>query len=256
MTMTATRSLGRPPQPSDTARGERGPAGGTGAMFDRIARRYDLLNRINSFGLDRSWRRKSVEALGLSPGSRVLDLATGTADVAIEVLRQEPRATVIGLDTSPRMLDVGRHKVEAAGLSERIELRTGDACELPLEDASVDGVVIAFGIRNVPDRARALREMARVTRPQGRLVVLELNEPRSGFLAPLARFHIHRVVPRLGAWLSGSREYRYLEESIAAFPPPQEFIDMVRGAGCLVIAVRPLAFGACYLFIAEREVKS
>jgi demethylmenaquinone methyltransferase/2-methoxy-6-polyprenyl-1,4-benzoquinol methylase len=98
--------------------------------------------------------------------------------------------------------------------------------------------------------------MARVTRPGGRIVVLELNEPRSGILAPLARFHIHRVVPRLGAWLSGSREYRYLEESIAAFPPPREFVALARRAGWRVIAARPLAFGACHLFVAEPEVES
>lgn len=262
MTMTATRSLGRPPQPPDPLHGDGhggvpgDPRGGSGAMFDRIARRYDLLNRINSFGLDRSWRRKSVEALGLVPGSRVLDLATGTADVAIEVLRQEPRAKVIGIDPSPGMLDVGRRKVDLAGLGESVELKTGDAGDLPLDDGSVDGVIIAFGIRNVPDRPRALREMARVTRPGGRIVVLELTEPRSGLLAPFARFHIHRVVPRLGAWLSGFHEYRYLEESIAEFPSPREFIALARGAGCRTIAARPLAFGACHLFIATPEVGS
>ncbi len=194
-------------------------ADGSGAMFDRIARRYDLLNRLSSLGFDRSWRRQAVEALDLEPGHRVLDLATGTADLALEILRQEPRAEVVGIDPSPRMLERARHKVDAAGLGGRVELRLGKAEELPLDDDSVDGTAIAFGIRNVPDRPRALSEMARVTRPGGRVVILELNEPRSGLLAPLARFHIHRVVPRLGAWLSGAGEYRYLEKSIADFPP-------------------------------------
>ena len=247
MTTTATRSLDSPASSIQ---------GGSGAMFDGIARRYDLLNRINSFGLDRFWRRRAVEALHLRPGSRVLDLATGTGDVALEVLRQEPQATVVGIDPSEKMLELGRHKVEVAGLGERIEMKIADAQDLPFEDDSLDGVVIAFGIRNVPDRAQALREMARVTRPGGRIVILELNEPRSGWIAPLARFHIHRVVPWMGSWLSGSREYRYLEKSIAAFPSPPEFIELMRRSGCQVLVGRTLALGACCLFIAEPEGRS
>lgn len=229
------------------------PAGGSGAMFDRIARRYDLLNRVNSFGLDRAWRRRSVEALGLSPGSRVLDLATGTADMALEILRQEPAAHVVGIDPSANMLALGREKIDAAGLAERIELRLGGAEELPLDDDSVDGACIAFGIRNVHDRKRAVSEMARVTRPGGRIVILELCEPRDGWMAPFARFHVHHVVPRLGAWLSGDREYRYLETSIAAFPSPRQFTELMSDAGCHVLAVRPFTFGACCLFIGEPD---
>ena len=254
MTMTATRPLGSStPDPRPAPEDVRG---GSGAMFDRIARRYDLLNRLSSFGLDQSWRRQAIAALELTSGCRVLDLATGTADMALEVLRQEPRARVVGIDPSSCMLEVGRRKVDVAGLGARIELRTGDGEALPLADDSVDGVTIAFGIRNVPDRARALAEMARVTRPEGRIVILELSEPRAGFLAPLARFHVHRVVPWLGAWLSGAREYRYLEESIAAFPPPQEFADLMSRCGCEVLEVRPLTFGSCCLFVARPEVRS
>lgn len=246
MTMTALNSLESPnPPPTGNTRG------GSGAMFDRIAERYDLLNRISSLGLDRSWRRKSVEALELAPGFRILDLATGTADMVVEVLRQEPNARVVGIDPSPAMLELGRSKLATAGLGERVELLTGDAEDLPLDDDSVDGVCIAFGIRNVPNRERALREMARVTRPGGRIVILELSEPRRGLLAPFARFHIHHVVPRLGSWLSGSKEYHYLEESIAAFPPPREFAEVMNRSGCDVLAVRPLTFGACCLFIAR-----
>lgn len=251
MPSTAMSSFDDSPRPAaDDVRGGSVP-GGSGAMFDRIARRYDLLNRVNSFGRDRVWRRRSVAALELRPGHRVLDLATGTADVALEVLRQEPAASVVGLDPSPEMLAVGRRKVEAAGLGDRIELRRGDAEALPLADASVDGVIIAFGIRNVPDRVRAFREMARVTRRGGRIVILELNEPRSGPLAPLVRFHVHQVVPRIGAWLSGAREYRYLEESIAAMPEPRDLADLMRRCGCEVRQVRPLTFGACCLYVAS-----
>jgi len=231
---------------------------GSGAMFDRIARRYDLLNRILSLGLDRAWRRRTVRALELVPGSRVADLATGTADMALEVVRLEPKATVIGLDPSPRMLDVGRAKVDAAGAGDRVTLRLGDAQVLPLDDASVDAVTIAFGIRNVPDRERALREMARVTRPNGRVAILELSEPEGRFLGPLARLYVHHLVPRIGALLSGAREYRYLQASIAAFPAPAEFAAMMGRCGLEVLAVEPLSFGACCLFVARpaAEVRS
>lgn len=229
------------------------PQGGSGAMFDRIARRYDLLNRINSLGTDRSWRRRAVRSLRPRPGGLYLDLATGTADVALEILRQEPGARVLGIDPSPGMLEIGRGKVEAAGLGGKVELREGEAQRLELSDGSVDGVVIAFGIRNVPDRARALREMARVTRPGGRVAILELTEPRRGLFAPFVRFHVHTLVPRVGAWLSGAREYRYLEESIAAFPAPAEFRAQMESSGLEVLEARPLMFGACHVFVGRPE---
>ena len=190
---------------------------GSGAMFDGIAARYDLVNRVISLGIDQSWRRKTVRALELGAGHRVLDLATGTADLAIQVAESEPSVSVVGLDPSAKMLAVGHEKVERAGLSGRVELVQGDAQALPFEDDSFDSVCIAFGIRNVPDRAQALREMSRVTRPGGRIAILELSEPRTGLFGKMARFHIHSVVPFVGALLSGVKEYRYLQRSIAAF---------------------------------------
>jgi demethylmenaquinone methyltransferase/2-methoxy-6-polyprenyl-1,4-benzoquinol methylase len=222
---------------------------GSGAMFDGIAPRYDLLNRLMSFGLDRGWRRKTVRALALEPGARVLDLATGTADVAMAIARACPGCRVVGVDPSLGMLEVGRRKIADAGLAEQVSLQAGDAQALDFEDRSFDGVCIAFGIRNVPDRARALAEMARVTRPGGRVAILELSEPRRGLLAPLARFHIRKLVPRLGALLSGSREYHYLQSSIAAFPAPEDFADLMRAAGMDVLAVTPLSFGVCHLYV-------
>lgn len=225
------------------------PSPGSGAMFDRIAQRYDLLNRLLSLGLDRGWRKQTVRALALRPGARVLDLATGTADVAMAIARAYPQCSVVGVDPSLGMLEVGRRKIAEADLGARITLLAGDAQALELPDRSFDGVCIAFGIRNVPDRARALAEMARVTRPGGRVAILELSEPRRGLLAPLARFHIHELVPRLGALLSGSREYRYLQRSIAAFPPPEDFAEMMRAAGMDVLAVTRFSFGVCHLYV-------
>jgi demethylmenaquinone methyltransferase/2-methoxy-6-polyprenyl-1,4-benzoquinol methylase len=224
--------------------------GGSGEMFDAIAGRYDLLNRILSLGMDQGWRRRAVQALALGPGARVLDLATGTADLAIRIAETHPEATVIGMDPSRGMLDVGERKVAAHGLAGRVELRVGDAQALPLESESVDGVAIAFGIRNVPDRSRALAEMARVTRTGGRIVILELSEPRTGLMGTLARTYVHGIVPAVGAVLSGAKEYRYLQRSIAAFPPPDEFARTMEGAGLSVLTVSPLTFGVACLFVA------
>jgi demethylmenaquinone methyltransferase/2-methoxy-6-polyprenyl-1,4-benzoquinol methylase len=223
---------------------------GSGAMFDRIAARYDAMNRVLSFGLDRGWRRRAVRALRLGDRPRVLDLATGTGDLAIDIARMHPRAEVIGLDPSPRMLAVAQAKLARRGLADRVTLVRGDAQHLPYASCEMDAATIAFGIRNVPDRLAALREMARVVRPGGRVCVLELGEPRRGLLARAARFHTRYVVPRLGALLSGAREYRYLQSSIAAFPPSGEFARLMERAGLHVIDVVPLTFGVCTLYVA------
>jgi demethylmenaquinone methyltransferase / 2-methoxy-6-polyprenyl-1,4-benzoquinol methylase len=225
------------------------PEPGSGAMFDGIAGRYDLLNRLLSLGLDRRWRRRAVAALPRHAGARILDLATGTADVALEVLRQNPGAEVVGVDPAPAMLRLGAEKAAAAGLA--VELREGRAESLPFADASFDGVVIAFGIRNVPDRDAALREMARVTRAEGRVAILELTEPGSGLLSLPARIWVRHLVPRLGALLSGAREYRYLQSSIARFPAPADFVRQMQAAGLEVLSTQPMTFGACCLFVAR-----
>ncbi len=225
-----------------------GAADGSGAMFDGIAPRYDRLNRLMSLGLDRGWRRKLVKSLNASSGE-VLDVATGTGDVALRIARQWPKVRVTGLDPSVGMLDVGRKKVANAGMDDRIELVEGDAQALPFEDGRFAATCISFGIRNVPDRRAGLREMLRVTRSGGRICVLELGEPDSGLLAPLVRFHIRQIVPRLGAALSGAGEYRYLQTSVAAFPSPSEFRAMMEKAGAVDISVRPLGFGGANLFV-------
>lgn len=229
---------------------------GSGEMFDAIAPRYDLLNRILSLGIDQGWRRKTVAALELGEGPAVaLDVATGTGDLALAVAAKHPQSRVMGVDPSENMLSVGREKVDKRKLGDRVELVHGDAQDLPFDDDRFDACCIGFGIRNVPDRWRGLREMARVTRPGGRVAVLELGEPRGAVLGPLARFHIHWVVPRLGAALSGAREYRYLQESIAAFPEPEAFADMMRDAGLEVLQARPLTFGVCHLFVGTPRVE-
>lgn len=228
------------------------PKPGSGAMFDAIAARYDVLNRILSMGIDVGWRRNAVRLAQVPANGRALDVATGTGDLALALARATPTATVIGVDPSRGMLAVGEKKVRALGLETRVSLGEGDAQALPYPDASFDAVTIAFGIRNVPDRPRALREMARVLKPGGRLVVLELSEPRRGILGPLARFHVHQVVPRVGALLSGAREYRYLQASIAAFPSPEAFAAMIREAGLVDVSFVSLTFGVAAIHVGVR----
>jgi len=225
---------------------------GSGAMFDAIADRYDLLNRIISLGVDQRWRARAVRALELGPAPRVLDLATGTGDLAIAISEMHRDASVVGVDPSVKMLEVGRRKIAELGLAERIDLREGEAEALPFEDASFDGVTIAFGIRNVADRPRGLAEMRRVTKPGGRVVILELGEPEGGVMGALARVHVHGVVPAVGGLLSGRKEYAYLQASIAAFPKPASFARMMEDAGLLEVASTKLMFGAANIFVGRR----
>ena len=230
---------------------QRTQADGTGAMFDHIAGRYDLLNRLMSLGMDGRWRKALVRALACGGDAKVLDVATGTGDVAMAIARAHPDARVVGLDPSAGMLAVAHRKItqKGHGLEARIALTVGDAQAMPFPDDRFDAACVSFGIRNVPDRARAIREMVRVVKPGGRVAVLELGEPRGGPMAPLARFHIRRVVPWLGARLSGGAEYSYLQRSIAAFPPPAEFAALLEASGLREVGVRSLAFGATQLFV-------
>jgi demethylmenaquinone methyltransferase/2-methoxy-6-polyprenyl-1,4-benzoquinol methylase len=228
----------------------RTPRGGSGEMFDAIAHRYDLLNRLMSFGIDRRWRRLLVEALELPRGGRALDLATGTADVALAIAATHPSVSILGTDPSTGMLEKGEAKIEQAGLGNRVKLAVGDAQHIEADDDSFDAACISFGIRNVPDRPRALREMARVVKRGGRVAVLELSEPPGGLLGAMARFHVHTLVPRMGALLSGAKEYRYLQQSIASFPGAPEFTAIMRGAGLEILRVVPLTFGVAHLYVA------
>jgi demethylmenaquinone methyltransferase/2-methoxy-6-polyprenyl-1,4-benzoquinol methylase len=227
-----------------------GAADGSGEMFNKIAKRYDLMNRLISFGLDKLWRIKLLKALGpLSASDQVLDVASGTADVALAIANKVQGITVKGLDPSSGMLDVGRQKTARANLSDQVELVVGDAQAMPFEDNTFAASCISFGIRNVPDRLLGLKEMTRTTRPGGRVVVLELSEPRKGIMAPFTRFHIHHLVPWLGSLLSGSKEYRYLQASIAAFPGPKAFAGLMEEAGLSDVEIHPMTFGVAHLYV-------
>ena len=223
-------------------------ADGSGLMFDQIAKRYDLLNRLISLGLDQSWRRKLVASL---PGrGALLDVATGTADVALALAKAYPEVTeVIGLDPSVNMLDVGRGKVSKRSLDERVRLDVGTALNMPYESNHFSGSCVAFGVRNFPDRLQGMKEMNRVTEEGGPVAVLELSEPRDGLFSPFVRLHVHHVVPWMGAILSGNSEYRYLQKSVQAFPPPQDFAALMNEAGLTDVKIERMPFGVAHLYV-------
>jgi len=223
-------------------------------MFDRIARRYDLMNRVMTFGRDIAWRRAAARAaLEVAP-SVILDVATGTGDLALELAAQGA-CRVLALDFSVEMLRLAARK-RAATRAQRVALLCGDAMRLPLRDSSVDVCTIAFGLRNLPDYAAAIGEFARVLRPGGRLVILETS-PARGLLAPLLRLYFDGFVPWLGGLVSGDREaYRYLPRSTAAFPTPHELAALLRSSGFPAVRYRTFMLGTVALHIAERASSS
>ena len=222
------------------------------SMFDRIAPRYDLLNRLLSAGVDQRWRRASIDALALSPGSRVLDVCTGTADLLVELLRRDPGHSGAGVDLSGEMLVRGARKLRRRGWAARAVLARGDAERLPLKDGCFDGALVAFGIRNVGDPVAALREMLRVLRPGGRLVVLEFSTP-PGLLGSAYRVYFERLLPRIAGLVGGDRAaYSYLPASVARFPEPAAFGRLMQEAGFARVAWTRLTAGIAHLHRGEK----
>jgi demethylmenaquinone methyltransferase/2-methoxy-6-polyprenyl-1,4-benzoquinol methylase len=244
-------SLGYHPAVSATPVPGRPEQAAVRSMFDRIAPRYDLLNRLLSAGIDVRWRRAAVDWLAPAPGWRVLDLCTGTADLLVEALRRDPSHRGVGVDLSSGMLVRGAQKLAARGFESRAALAGGDAERLPLRDAGFDGALVAFGIRNVGDRPQALRELRRVLKPGGRLVVLEFSMPR-GVLGTLYRFYFGQVLPRVGRLVSGDgAAYSYLPASVAVFPEPPAFGALLEQAGFGPVRWRALTAGIAHLYRAE-----
>ena len=224
------------------------------AMFDRIAWRYDRLNHLLSVGLDRRWRRRGVAALGLTGRERVLDVCTGTGDLAMAAIETPGGAAeVIGIDFAAEMLRIARDKVAAAGLPRRIRLARGDATRLPLPDASVDAAMVAFGIRNVVDCPAACAELCRVLRPGGRLMILEFGEPRLPLIRTLYRSYFTIVLPVVGRLFSKHREaYRYLPASVMEFPSGRAFVPVLERAGFVDVRADSLTAGIVYRYMARR----
>ena len=227
-------------------------------MFDAIARRYDFLNHLLSAGIDRRWRKHAVASLRLTGRERVLDVCTGTADLAIASRTARPAASsVIGVDFARAMLGVGLDKLRRRGLADRIQLARADAMRLPIADRSVDAVTIAFGIRNVENPAAACAEMHRVLRPGGRLAVLEFAVPSAWPFRSVYMAYFSFVLPRLGRLVSGhNAAYDYLPASVGAFAAPGEFAALLRGTGFADVAAQPLTFGTVVLYTACKAAEN
>jgi len=223
-------------------------------MFDAIAPRYDLLNRVLSGGMDRGWRERAVSVLALGPGARLLDLCTGTADVAIAAAGGAGGPSVVGVDFAGGMLKLGMAKVRAAGLEGRIRLVRADAARIPLGDRTCDGATIAFGIRNVAEPERALAELSRVLRPGARLAILEFGQPRIPGVRALYAWYFRYLLPLVGRMVSRHQSaYSYLPASVNAFPPPAEFARVIAEKGFTNVQAVPLTMGIVYLYVAERN---
>jgi demethylmenaquinone methyltransferase/2-methoxy-6-polyprenyl-1,4-benzoquinol methylase len=222
-------------------------------MFDAIAARYDLLNHLLSAGLDRQWRRRAIATLQLSGRETLLDLCTGTGDLALAATEggeaSHRARRVVGIDFSGEMLRIAQRKAGARP----INLLRGDAARIPLAGGSVDAVTIGFGIRNVERPLEACREIARVLKPNGRLVILEFSLPKSTVLRSFYLSYFRRVLPLIGRVISRhTTAYRYLPQSVEAFPSPEDFSRQLRDSGFGTVDAVPLTFGVVYMFVAAK----
>lgn len=223
-------------------------------MFDSIAHRYDLLNHLLSAGIDRLWRKKAISLLAADSPATILDVATGTADLAIEALKLQPDA-VIGIDISNEMLEIGREKVRRIGKADVIDLRQGASEKLPLADGSFDAAVVGFGVRNFEDLDIGLREIHRVLAPGGRLAVLEFSQPGGFPVKQVYDFYFKHVVPRVGKAVSRHETaYEYLNESVDAFPYGEAFLNVMGRAGFNERTAYPQTFGIASIYIGRKPV--
>ena len=222
-------------------------------MFDTIAPRYDFLNRLLSLGIDRRWRRYAVGQLAIPAGGQVLDIATGTGDVALEIARQTSSdVTIVGADISGEMVEIGRQKVAASPFASRISFEIAPCEALPFADERFDGITIAFGIRNVVDRQLGLQEMQRVLKPCGRAVILEFSIPSNLLFKTIYNFYFLKVLPRLGGLFSKQSAYQYLPDSVLDFPSRDEFKSMMATAGFFNIRSTDLTFGIATVYVGDK----
>ena len=223
-------------------------------MFNDISPKYDLLNRILSLGLDINWRKKLKRLLPQHSRLRILDLATGTADVLILLCQNNPSIEeAVGIDLADHMLEIGRRKIKEQSLSQ-IHLKHGDICQIPFQDEYFDCVTIAFGIRNVEHPKQVLKEILRVLKKRGRTLILEFSLPKDPILKGLHLFYLRYIVPCLGAMISKHRfAYRYLNQTIEEFPYGQTFCKLVRKIGFKSVEVHPLCAGVASIYVAEKN---
>jgi len=217
-------------------------------MFDKIAPRYDFLNRLLSGGVDQFWRRKTVNMLAAERPGRILDVATGTADLAIMTAQLKP-VSIIGVDIAEEMLAIGRDKIRRKGLEDVIELRVADAEDLPFPDGRFDAALVAFGVRNFENLELGLSQIRRVLKPGGRLLILEFSRPTAFPIRQLYSFYGRHVLPRIGKIVSGDDEaYSYLPASIEEFPEREHFLELMDDVGFTDSTVTSLTFGIAAIY--------
>jgi demethylmenaquinone methyltransferase/2-methoxy-6-polyprenyl-1,4-benzoquinol methylase len=222
-------------------------------MFDTIAPRYDFLNRLLSLGIDQHWRRFAVRQIRYTPSGKILDVATGTGDVALAIAAATPSTvTICGVDFSPQMVALGSEKVKASPYADRITLHVAPCEAIPFDDETFEAATIAFGIRNVVDRLIGLKEMGRVLKPGGRIVILEFSNPRSKLFKALYNFYFLRVLPVVGGLFSTFSAYKYLPDSVLEFPPQEEFKRTMEEAGFRNVVHHDLTFGIATVYVGEK----
>ncbi len=222
-------------------------------MFDRIAGRYDLLNHLLSGNRDKAWRREMTGLLPARNNLHVLDLATGTADQLLTLYDSGRVERGVGVDMAEKMLEIGRDKIAARSLSDSLSLTVGNAEQIPLEDDSFDVTSISFGIRNMTDVPKALGEMRRVLKPEGRALILEFSLPGNAVMRGLYLFYFRHILPRLGAVISGdSGAYRYLNETVETFPYGEAFCRLMAQAGFRNVAANRLTFGIATMYQGDK----
>jgi demethylmenaquinone methyltransferase/2-methoxy-6-polyprenyl-1,4-benzoquinol methylase len=219
------------------------------AMFDRISPKYDALNHLLSLNIDKVWRRKTAKIVACYYPKAILDLATGTADLAIALAKRNPQAHIIGTDISEKMLEIGQAKIAKEKLVKQIELRLGDAAALPFEDNSLDAVTVAFGVRNFENMKQGLSEIHRVLKPNGQAFILEFSMPKKFPIKQLYRLYFKHILPKIGKWVSkDASAYTYLPESVERFPKPMEFLRLLSFVGLTEGTMRHFGHGIATLY--------
>lgn len=222
-------------------------------MFDSIAHRYDFLNRLLSLGIDRRWRKFAVKLIKFDAAGKILDVATGTADVALQIAAATPSSvTITGIDFSEQMIMLGKEKVYNSPFSARISLQVAPCEAIPFSDNTFDSATIAFGIRNVVDRLSGLQEMIRVLKPGGNVVILEFSNPKSQLVKTLYNFYFLKILPAIGGLFSHFNAYRYLPDSVLEFPSQEEFKKIMAEAGFSKITHVDLTFGIATVYTGEK----
>ncbi|MCW3086020.1 MAG: Demethylmenaquinone methyltransferase [Bacteroidetes bacterium] len=221
-------------------------------MFNNIAPKYDFLNQLLSLGIHKGWRRKSIHLLQAQQPKKILDIATGTGDFAIEAMKLNPDK-IVGVDISEGMLKLGVEKVNKLGLSNKIELKLGDSESLPFSDNSFDAITVGFGVRNFENLDKGISDIYRVLTKNGALVVLEFSKPRKFPIKQLYKFYSRFITPAIGKLFSkDSSAYSYLPESVNAFPDGEDFLNVLKKAGFTSTTAKPVTFGIATIYFAKK----